>query len=321
MTSTNTIPPIVKASAGSDTLHVFFLQNPVATIMSLMIADAYNLPRDQCFAVSIRHTDTQFTGFATLPLVSKKLDRYVSKLSGRNMAGTRLRRTLERTKRNYIVYASWHYPEVEEATLSPTCLGTVIFEEGQLSYYLSQPYQNSPANRWLHRRKKIAAGQLDYYFPSDADAFVAFSSEAFPAVRDEKRHVLKNMAAAARNYVPQLSGIDAVGLMPAPRRLAPSDVMPAIDTLISAMPGPAVIKMHPGYMSERYYSAEEFSAAIEQRSSGRVALCPDGVLLELEMLARRKTLYGARTSLSRYARMFGSDFRDVAFDNYIEPII
>jgi len=314
-----TVPMLLRRHIEEGILHVFFLQNPVALIMSLMIADAYEIPTNRIVGVSIRQTDTTFTGFAELPLRTGRFDRYINRLSGRNLAGVRLRRELERLGQRYIVYASWHYAEVEEVTASRSCVGMITVEEGQLSYYNSLPYPHTFGNRWRFRKKRIAAGTPNLYFREDAAAFIGLSPDSFPGVPKDKRFVLDNLAVAAQRYRPQLMGRRSIGLMPAPSRLAPSDVLPAIEKLAKAMGGSGTIKMHPGYRSERYYSEETFSRYLHSVADGRITLCPESVIIELEMLSERKRLFGSRTSLSRYAKMFGSSFVQVEFDGYIPP--
>jgi len=316
------IPELIQDNLGEDCLHIFFIQNPVAVIMSLMIADAYKIPQKQAYAVSIRHTTTGNTGFASLPLNSRSFDRYLNRLSGRNFPGIRLRQELNRTGLRYLVYASWVYPEIEEVISSPQCMGHIVFEEGQQSYYDSTPYQKNFFNSWFFRRKKILyEGSINHYYRNDTSAFVGMSPATFPKVPEDKRYVLRNMSTAAQKYAPRLKGVRSIGLMPAPRRLARPDVFPAIERLICTIDGPGVIKMHPGFRCEAYYSQDVFSNFIEDTSNGWVKLCPDDILIEFEMLVEKKELYGARSSLSRYAQEFGSTFHEISFNNYIKPII
>lgn len=313
------LPELIRNNPGTDCLHVFFIPNPVAAIMSLMIVEFYELPRDQVYAVSMRHSDTSFTNLVELPLEVGPFDRYANRLTGRNMAAIRLKRRLKRHGSKYIVYASWHYSEIEEVTASSSCLGTIIFEEGQLTYYEINPYRNAIWNTWRFRKGRIAKGLIDNYLREDAAAFVGLSPDSFPGIPGHKKYVLDDISAIAGNYEPQLTGIRSIGLMPAPRRLSAPDIFPAVEKLIKVIPGRGVVKLHPGYRSERHYSLERFSELVENVSDGRVSLCPEDTVLELEMLAEEKVLYGARTSLSRYAKMFGSQFHEVEFDNYIRP--
>lgn len=314
------IPPLIEDNRREDCLHVFLIHNSVAIIMAMMMADAYRIPLKSVRAVGIRHTSTDLTGFQELPLTVRAYDRYVNRITGRNLAARRLRREYLGGSR-YIVYASWVYPEVEELLASSRSLGLVVFEEGQQSYYRSPPYRPSFFKRWLFRRSRVLGGSISHYFRSDAAAYVSLTEAAFPLMPKERRYVLSNLESAARNYAPRLKGVPAVGLMPAPRRLAPADVFPAIDRLIDAMQGQGVIKMHPGFLSEPFYVSARFAQYIEERSGGCIGLCPDDVLLELEMLVEKKQLYGARSSLIRYADLLGSSFVPVTFENYIAPII
>jgi hypothetical protein len=316
-----TVPPFIQENLDEDCLHVFLIQNPLAIIMSLMIADAYHISPDRTYAVRIRNMDTEFTNFKTLALKPCSYDRYVNRLTGRHLGAFRLRRQLEKLAKRYIIYASWQYPEMEELISSSQCVGHVIFEEGQQTYRPSKPYARHWRNRWLFRRKKISQGSIHYYFREDSACHIGLSPEAFPFIAESKRYVLTNMANVAKPYKKRLEGVESIGLMPAPTRLSPESVMPAIDRLIGAVEGRAVIKMHPGFLSEKTYCPQDFSRYIHSASGGRVSLCPDDALIELEMLSEKKKVYGAPTSLSRYAEMLGSEFHFIAFSNYTLPNI
>jgi hypothetical protein len=315
------IPPLIEENRQDDCLHIFLIHNPVAIIMATMMVDAYRIPLSSVRAVGIRNTNTEVTGFRELHLRPGRYDRYVNRVTGRNLAAWKLRREILRSCSRYIVYASWAYPEVEELLASRRNLGHIVFEEGQQSYYQSQPYRPILFNSWLFRRGRILGGSIEHYFRDDASAFIGLTTEAFPLIPRERRYVLSNLDSMARKYKARLTGISAIGLMPAPRRLEPAEVFPAIDRLIDAMQGQGVIKMHPGFLSERFYVPAHFAQYMEERSGGRVGLCPDDVLLEMEMFLEKKQLYGARSSLSRYAELMGSSFIPVTFENYVVPII
>jgi hypothetical protein len=315
------IPPLIQKNIQKDCLHIFLIHNPVAVIMTTIMVDAYRIPLNNVRVIGIRNANAQMTGFRELHLNVCKYDRYVNRIIGRNMAMWRLRRKIQKSCSNYIVYAAWMYPEVEELVYSHQNLGHVIFEEGQQSYYQSLPYRHSFFNNWIFRRGKILRGSIAHYFRDDASAFVGLTPKSFPLMPKDKCFVLPNLGSMARNYTPQLRGILAIGLMPAPRRLEASDFFSAIDELISHMEGHGVIKMHPGFLSEKLYIPEHFAQYISERSGGRISLCPDDVLLEMEMCVEKKQLYGARSSLSYYAELMGSSYTLVNFKNYIAPII
>jgi len=66
----------------------------------------------------------------------------------------------------------------------------------------------------------------------------------------------------------------------------------------AAMEGRGVIKLHPGFLSEKTYCAQEVARYIGSASGGRVSLCPDDVLIELEMLSEKKTVWCTNLSVS-----------------------
>ncbi len=73
------------------------------------------------------------------------------------------------------------------------------------------------------------------------------------------------------------------------------------------------------FLAEKTYCAQQFARYIGNASGGRVSLCPDDAMVELEMLSEKKELYGARSPLPRYAEMFGCAFHLVTFHNYTPP--
>lgn len=315
------VPPIVQGKEDDQRAHVFFIHSPIALIMSMMIVDRYALPRERVLAVNERGMNVTLSGLESVGLKPRKYDRYINRLTGRNFGAIRLARTLRSAGRRFVVYASWFYSAIEEITRSPLCDGVVIFEEGQMSYHPATPYRHSFRNTWRFREKVLFNGVTNLWFREDVAAYISLSPDAFPAMPPEQRFVLDNIAAATRNYTPQLTGVHGIGLMPAPRRLPVEAVFPAIEKLIEVIPGRGSIRLHPGYKFEKYYAEDRFAAFIERTSDDRVTLCPDEAIIELEMVRERKILYGAQTSLSRYAALFGSRFEEVSFDQYIKPII
>ena len=55
---------------------------------------------------------------------------------------------------------------------------------------------------------------------------------------------------------------------------------------------------------------EEHNNSFDSNSNS-ISICPDNVIIEIEMLHENKTLIGSLTSLNRYAQAFGSKFIDI----------
>ena len=83
-----------------------------------------------------------------------------------------------------------------------------------------------------------------------------------------------------------------------------------IQKLINQMPNGGLIKLHPSFSSSRYKRAK-IESLIKKNNSNSISICPDNVIIEIEMLHENKTLIGSLTSLNRYAKAFGSKFIDI----------
>lgn len=314
-------PQILAQDEQVEQLHVFFLHSPIALIMSLMIIDAFHIPPNKILGIRQRDADTSLVHFEVEPLLLKGYDRYFNRLSGRHLAALRLRRRLESAKKRFVVYAAWYYSEIEEMARSSFCDGVIIYEEGQLSFHAGKSYTDCLLNTWRFRKRRLKSGTTDFWFREDAAAYIAISAEAFPSVPDDCRYVLENFEAAADRYKPLLCGVKSIGLLPAPRRLSKDGFWHALELLVNTISGEGVIRLHPGYKFEKYYSLADFENFILRASGGRISLCPEEAIIELEMMFEAKVLYGAQTSLKHYASKFGSQFRPVEFSYYEKPVI
>ena len=83
-----------------------------------------------------------------------------------------------------------------------------------------------------------------------------------------------------------------------------------LQILLNNMPNGAVVKIHPSFISLKS-AYDEIISIFNEISNGKVNLCPNDVIIELEMLYESKKLVGSQTSLSTYADLFGSSFKYV----------
>ena len=78
------------------------------------------------------------------------------------------------------------------------------------------------------------------------------------------------------------------------------------------------MKLHPGFKVHQELR-RCFIENLKTISKGSISVVEDDVIVELEMLHRPKVLYGCRSSLSRYARILGSEYIYIEFPGYIAP--
>ena len=317
MRSRKDTPKIIRTAIEKEWTHVFFVSNPVVSIIARMVIDAYGIDPSNVICVSIRRSDTSLVCNEPIKPFSRWYDRALVKFFCDSPQGRRIANQLEDKKQKFIVYASWMYPEIERVVSSQYCQGHVYLEEGQQSYYQSNPYTFLGSIK-QQRRKKILEGNINYYFREDASAYIGLSAESFPKIPESERFVLENFDAVRQLYIPRLVGVKAIGLMPAPHRIPQEHLESALRLFLANMPEGGVIKLHPGFSI--YTVLRDYIASILERvTHGTVTLCDDNIIVELEMLIEPKVFIGARTSVSRYAEAFGSKFEFVQFHGYISP--
>ena len=311
------IPELVRSTIEKNEIHVFFVSNPVVSILARMVIDEYDLDPNNIICVSIRNSNTELVCNESIQPYSRWYDRAIVKLFLVSPQGRRIVRQLEERKKNFIVYASWMYPEIERVTASSYCQGHIYLEEGQQSYYQSKPYAFL-GNYKSRRRREIKKGNINYYFREDSSAYIGLSKESFPIVEEDKRFILNNLASIHQFYRPRLVGVKFIGLMPAPHRIPQKYLESALILLISKMPDGGVIKLHPGF-NVHTILRDYISSILDRISNGTVTICDDDVILELEMLSEPKFFIGIRSSVSRYAEALGSKYEFVHFDGYLPP--
>jgi hypothetical protein len=209
------------------------------------------------------------------------------------------------------------YPEAEAVIDSRLCQGYSYIEEGQQTYYQAKEF-SAENNRWATRKLKIMSGSVDHYFRDDYQACIGLSDESFPLLQADKKFVVRDFQGVKALYTPQLVGVTDIGLMPAPRRVPEGCLENIAKQFVSEMPDGGVVKLHPGYNAHSHMK-EKFIEEIEKVSEGKIICCPDTVNLELEMMYEPKVFIGARSSVSRYSEIFGSEYRFIEFDGYILP--
>ena len=87
-----------------------------------------------------------------------------------------------------------------------------------------------------------------------------------------------------------------------------------INKLVQLLPENSVIKAHPSFMlsSKKIQSLTKY---INEISRGKVALCSNDIIIEMEMLYEKKIILGPRSSLHFYANLFESEFQKIDYIN------
>ncbi|MBO6577038.1 MAG: hypothetical protein JJ896_15280 [Rhodothermales bacterium] len=172
-------------------------------------------------------------------------------------------------------------------------------EEGQLAFSASKPHSSGgPARQYA---------DLSQYFPDGGSGFLAMLPAAFPWVDEEDRYLVQEFDHIREVYTPGLRGVEAIGVLPAPRRISDDNREYVLESILRHLKSPSVVKFHPGF--SHYPDLESwFRSRLDEETKGRVQRCDDSIVLEAEMLFERKRLYGPRSSLQRYAEFFGSQY-------------
>ncbi|MED5354433.1 MAG: hypothetical protein VX573_01310 [Bacteroidota bacterium] len=309
----NLIPMIIEKAKTMGWLHVFFINNPVSVIVARMIIEKYNIDKKRIKVFSFRNTDTSFINFSVSKVQPAKFDKYLEKLFWQSPSGSRIIREINRE--NFILYASWAYREVEKLLNERACNGHIYIEEGQHSYMRIGTFSNSKISlinrfkkNWKNRFNEI--DEVGYYFREDSDAFIGIHNDVFPKISNDKKFILDNLNEIKNYYIPKLIGVKTIGITCAARRLKKEEWKKMLQILLNNMPNGAVVKIHPSFISLKS-AYDEIISIFNEISNGKVNLCPNDVIIELEMLYESKKLVGSQTSLSTYADLFGSSFKYV----------
>ena len=311
-------PPSIDFAKNNNYLHVFFVNNPIVKVLTRLIVASYGLNPSDVLCVMVRGTDTKLIPYESVEMLDSMVNRVSMKLFASSLSGIAIRRQLERRNRKFLVYASWMYAEIEKVVESKLCLGHIYLEEGQQTYYLSKSYTPNKSNNWKTRKENIQRGDINYYFRSDAVAYISLTKESFPLVDKRKVFLLNNIGSLTKEYKGSLKGVFNIGVFPAPRRIPRENLIDAVELFFNAM-GSGAVKLHPGFEADKkmkHYVCDLF----RDHTENRLYVCHEDVILELEMLTESKCFYGTRSSVSRYAEIFGSKYVFLEFKNYQVPL-
>ncbi len=293
-------------------LHLFLVVNPISAMVTKLIIDNYGLKEEKIMVLTLRGTDTSSLSISSEELDQKWFDKFLIKLFQFQPLSNRVKKEISKTNKNFILYSSWAYketfltPSVPNILSSDFCRGHMYIEEGQVTYRPSKPYL--PKQKL--RDNADNAENLKDVFRNDAEGYFSILEDAFPLVPNEKKILLSNYKDLLETYEPRLEGISKIGLTCAERRINKNQWKSMLQNLMSNMREGGVVKLHPSFTYNKK-TRMKITSIFNEISPDSISLCDDKVILEIEMLHEKKTLFGPLSSLNKYAKVFGSEFIDI----------
>ena len=309
----NNIPHIIQNSQNKNIVHVFLTVSPLTSLIYRMIVEKYNIDKKRIKVFSFRNTNTTIINYSVEKIKPKKYHRLFEKFLGDSPLGREMINKIGNCK--FIVYTSWAYREANWLINNKNCLGHVYIEEGQHSYMKISSFnpkkislKDKFKNNWNSRFSSI--DESGFYFREDANAFIGISKDIFPNIAAKKKFYLDNLHDMKKYYKPKLLGITKIGLSCASRRIKENDWDTMIESIFQYLGDTAAIKVHPSFSVTKKIN-DKIKKKFESLNKKKYLLCSDEIIIELEMLFEQKKIYGPQTSLSRYAKLLGSEFIDI----------
>ena len=303
--------------------HVFILNNPISVFIAKLIIDSFEIPENKIFLISFRSTNVDILPGKKIKNNLTFLDKLFRKVFLFSLQGIRLRRTLERTCNEFLLYCDWDNRDIIELINSNKYKGQAYIEEGQsafnpfmeYSFKRNRFYQFERLKRWkrsslLKDKLSLDIHKFNEFFNDKAFAFFTISEGSYPLIDKSKKVLLKDFSFVKNSYNPQLIGIKHIGIMCSPRRLQ-KDWSVNIKQLIDYLPDNSVIKLHPEFYSNKIMFEKFLDVFKNLKMNKNINLCSNDVLLEAEMLFEKKYLYGPLTSLIKYSNLLGSEFKKI----------
>jgi hypothetical protein len=308
------VPEIISSANKNNWMHVFLVVNPIAASVSRLIKETYNLKESNILTVSLRETDSSIIDFNTMHLNDSLKNKILIKFFKSNPNTKKILNRIGKDNK-FILYTSWAYkessqlPSVGRLVSSSNCMGHLYIEEGQATYRASKPFSSNKSNR----HNTLHAENLIDVYRDDAMGYIGLLPSAFPGVPESKRFLLENIDTLKNFYEPKLNGVKTIGLTCAARRIKVDQWEQMLQKIINTMPNGGVIKLHPSFVAN-VKNKNRLIKIFEKIAPNSISICPDDVIIEIELLYETKTLIGSLTSLEIYADAFGSKF--VGLDLY-----
>lgn len=305
------IPDILSSAKDRGDFYVFFVNSPITVIITKLCIEEYKLDPKKILIVSIRDTKTNILDYETINPKRTFIDRIILRFFKIDLFGKKISNQIKKLiDKNYLIFCSWYYPEVQASIKSNNCIAHLYIEEGQLSYSDIKPISIEE----MERENKTKVYREPYlrknFFLNTAKAYLGIFPNVFPQISKDLRFTLNNHSDILKIYKPKLIGIKNIGLTCAERRIKDNDWRIIIDKLIADMTEGGVIKLHPSFNSSKT-KFEIIKNYTELKSENRVRLCSLETIIEIEMMQEPKKLIGPLTSLRYYAESMGSSFQEI----------
>lgn len=311
----NTVHNKVSESKNKNWLNIFFVTSPIVAIITKMIIDYFKIDQDNILIISLRNTDLSILKYECIKIKPKKYDRYLEKLFFYSPSGEKILKKINQFNQNFLVFASLAYREVNWVLNSKRSEGHIYIEEGQHSYMNIIPYNHSKlslCNRFKKNWKSRFSEQdeIGYYYRDDAHGYIGIMPDTYPQISVQNKQILNNLEDVKRYYKPKLLGIRTIGVTCASRRINNNKLEDMLEKLLSKLPNGSVVKPHPSFTTNNKIF-DDFMTIFNKVSKGRISLCLNNTILEMEMLFEPKKLIGSKSSLSKYADFLGSSYENV----------
>ena len=286
------------------------MNNPVVHVVSKLVIAKLEIPECDTLIINIRNTDCSLLNGNIYSVGSNlSLPLRVASRMNFNLNTLKLRTFVKNLDRQFFIYGAWDYEEVMCISNLPSCIGKFYLEEGQNAYIVNG---NVEYSKWTWNN--FSARPI--YFKTSYSGAFCLTESAFPWMHPSQKTTLSDLTPAKQAYRPKLSGIKNIGLMPQPHRIPKDKWKSAIDLLSEKVGDRGAIKLHPGFFAVPQW-LNEIKQIISMSSNDSIVFCDNTEILELEMLFNKKNFFGARTSIEKYASVFGSKFEVIRFDGYI----
>lgn len=277
-------------------------------IVALMLIREQKLNEDDILFVSLRGNLTSLCSFQTMDVKRYNFGRFFRKL-GFDMNTFLFSEQIRKLGKPFIVYGSWLNPEMLRLLSMEGCVTHNYLEEGQLSHWDRElaPINYKSSLFSLPFTNVELAAKTKHLHREDAERFVCIDPNAFNRIK-AKKTILTNFDAVKSGYEPKLLGVKHIGIGPAWRRLTTKDLTSSLIQLSKCLPNGAMIKLHPSF-NLSHSEKVTLVRNIKLWTSKDLSICDDKIILEAEMMFERKSLYGAKSSLSRYCELLGSNYQ------------
>ena len=313
----NRIPEIINESIRNKWTNVFFVTSPIVSVMVKMIILKYKLKPENVLLVSFRNTDlTIFKNSKKIFITINRFNSIFERLFFISLSGIKILSLLNGfNNKNFIVFSTWAYRELNWCVSSKKCSGHIYIEEGQATYMNYIPYSRGQLSIWkkliFNFKNRINPGDgSGYFYRDDAKAYIGINKNAYPKINNDLKYILNNIYSLKNYYKPKLLGSTNIGLTCASRRLKGNKIDDMFLKLIQIMPKNSFIKLHPSFSYDDL-KIKESEEKIKNLSNESIGICSNDTILELEMLYEKKYIYGPQTSLKIYADLLGSEFRKI----------